>query len=1123
MQKPSSTSQLFLQEIRIGYKVKLPQYFGMEEMVVKAVAGANVSLLPAGAAWSDEPWQVDANQIAVYQIVERRERDVPFSGEIAAIVREVEAEQKPVLGSLPLFRMLIGPDDAELEREVGRIWSSCGKTREVYTLENNISKCTAALRDLNEPDALYALRGYIRHTLGTVKGDAAELARARADFAEALYYRGLCLTAPENDAKAKDENLLRALLDEPETDAALLFSYVQRAEAAAAAGWLRAVVRQNGMCEATRKAALYLAQKSAGGALFLPDETALFSEANEAFLEKALEALAPAIPELPHPAPKPAAAPAITAPAAKKPEQLPDAVPVDLYRLPRLEPYTGAIKVFKPEQKIGFIALDDDCNFLDEGELFFHLTYVKDEALRLSLLELPFAPEKYRVSFSLYHNTQARNRSLCAGDIIWLNPEVRPAFEVRSGYISRYSQADARGQQVQKGTITVSGTGKSCAFRLADVEDALLAEYLKVYWRNGADVDVKVNFLTNGSTAYNICRAEAELPQSAVEDLQSEMPPERYSLWLSPRQPSPPAAEVQTAAATDPGFFQLTVPWTETLPHTIVLESHNHAEERASRTDTRSRKHEKGLREASGHPIEAQEGQGTGADPEARTGLHMARAAQASDDAVKARDLYTTAELRYAQARYADALELLRQREGVCMGDSAPSMEARALGQALMARCFLHLGETERAQDHARLAEANDPSGAAHLILEGLPIAEVDARIQAKASTPGAGAEESGPLPAYAQRLLDGFRLNTLAEAVGSEFLDADGGYSGTLANARECISTRLQGRALHTPTEKFANDLGMAKLVQSVKASPSAVSLYFRNGCRPFLGQALQARGDAFVLEGETESAVFAYACALDLLEDTPQDACFRRALYRSVALMLEGPDGTAAAIAEDDRIPDGGDAQQRLEQMRYLASAAVQLQPEEDVERFVYEGLLEHAQQPGLYAAEGILKRLYEQANLCGTICACLAELTGERAAMVEASLANFTGAWNAAARRLSEEYCALTAAAAELEPGEGPETLAKKLQALATLPFSTRLRRCSDADSRRLNAFISTFERCCAYMRDRTQGNNAAGSALIGLGESLDAMIADWEAAPLRVSAEALHTPLARLRAWVERERS
>ncbi len=562
--------KMFLQEAKIGYKVKIK---GLSEglLVIKALSEDYVELLDDGDGWESDGWKLDPREINAYRIMQRETRPQPFTEEIVRICAAVEGAKQPAAVALEDVLALVTETEKEsgLESHIKNVWSSCQKAKDAYSFDENMRKCSRLLMD-EYPDsrALLVLRAYAAMRCGEMNSSkreyepAACYAKAEKDFAAADCPRGLYLLAAAQE-KCDPALMQKALA--ARTGADLLYFCLQKTPLATAAAAVHALLTEDISDRDAIEAAVYLAEKSAPGELYLPEGSDLCAAANARTLLERLAALkkdAP-LPEKPAIRPEPAlpaevqTAPVVQTVPKSEPEPAPEApAAAEIYQSMRR--YTGTIHNFSAPKFCGHIEMDPECNFLEPTHYtFFHMKFIEDDALYEQLLTAPF-PRKdytYRVSFIPCKN-RGKNDDYCAGRILWLNPDelpekAAPAAESVSadcrGYLYEFKTSYRPGGPLEKGRVQMGDA--SCNFLLGDVEDPYLQAYLRRFWFSGSK-ELPVRFaLAEDSRGMKCARAlrldeNAELDVSAAE-IEQCIPKAALERWQAKISGSAEASEAQ--------------------------------------------------------------------------------------------------------------------------------------------------------------------------------------------------------------------------------------------------------------------------------------------------------------------------------------------------------------------------------------------------------------------------------------------------------------------------------------------------------------------------------------------------------------------------------------------------
>lgn len=222
------------------------------------------------------------------------------------------------------------------------------------------------------------------------------------------------------------------------------------------------------------------------------------------------------------------------------------------------EIYTGWLVWVDRKRKFGYVRLDKKCNFLESGDLFYHLSNIIDDQLCYQLEneivqsneteeKIFFPDNKYRIEFYVCKNTR-NDGSICAGDIRAeslakaRDDESTPAvLEYKRGYITSFTNySHTNNREVKKGWIDVydaDNRSKRYGFKLTDVADPYVREYLVAYWDSFAgQQDILVSFAADENNARQICRVEAKLPRDLDQDIERTLSQDEKSKWKVPRR-----------------------------------------------------------------------------------------------------------------------------------------------------------------------------------------------------------------------------------------------------------------------------------------------------------------------------------------------------------------------------------------------------------------------------------------------------------------------------------------------------------------------------------------------------------------------------------------------------------
>lgn len=559
----------FNQDVKIGNTIwiqpaiRFPGKNGIEELdtvVVKEILDEGIYVLKTDSQWENQPIWVDMEHVSTYYVMDKTERKAPFMDEIQKICDMIDEDHPIQMLSLNILRKIPGNENIEVKQRAESIWASSEIAKDAYAIDENIRKCTRAIIEYGEQYSLKVLRGYNRYRYGILTGDMRKIKEAEQDFSETNFRRGLYFCKKDKDPENVVHELKECLITEQTIDPDILFTYVKHADQNQRKQ-LIADLRTEGeidreSVENIYQAALYTIYTDKKDEFRLPDESALFSIKNVNYIMGFIpKSDKPVLAENTDSQKLPVhAIESLNETRKNEPEKSSDPekdgeTKQDKNDYPRTSPYTGSIR-FLMKNKSGFIALDKDCNFLGNDDLFFYVNYVKNDHLRsllytkLDQLEdsgsINFNPGEIRVSFYLFENTFADD-DICAGAIEWTNEpdtqENEACGTAVSGDIVSFSSVSRRGDAIEKGWIDADN--KRYGFALPSVDDLMLREFLKNYWGGyGGEEPISVSFFIRNNQAVHICRKEEELPNHTNQMVAEVLKPEETEKWLHPSIPA---------------------------------------------------------------------------------------------------------------------------------------------------------------------------------------------------------------------------------------------------------------------------------------------------------------------------------------------------------------------------------------------------------------------------------------------------------------------------------------------------------------------------------------------------------------------------------------------------------
>lgn len=545
----------FMESVRVGYTIHVSPSLDGEtnRYIVKDIYDGGVSLIPENEPWDSEPFEVDlATSITSYRILVRDEREVPFSAELREIVAEVEETHEIEKISFELLREMISEDESgDCARRVGAIWSSTNTAHDKNKFDDIIRKCNRAIQDFGEKRVFFVLRGYNAYRYSLLDLKAPKWEQAKNDFRQAKFARGLYWLSSESSEGEKANLLLDVLLSEKKVDRAVLYTFIQNATNEQAGTYLHFVLREKRAetCDAVRYACLYVAKRAKGNSFRLPDDQDMFSLSNMEYILAAMpasEELNVTFQEVETTANEDAPAEDIESENSPKEPGIHN------------ELYTGWLVWVDCKRKFGYVRLDGKCNFLESSDLFYHLSNIIDDQLCYQLEneiaqsdeneeKIIFPDNKYRIEFYVCKNTH-NDGSICAGEIRTESSSSKEddesipvVLEYKRGYITSFTNYSyTNNREVKKGWIEVYDSvnrNKRYGFKLSDVADPYVREYLAAYWDSYAgQQDILVSFAAEDNNARQICRVDAKLPRDLEQDIERTLSQEEKSKWKVPQQ-----------------------------------------------------------------------------------------------------------------------------------------------------------------------------------------------------------------------------------------------------------------------------------------------------------------------------------------------------------------------------------------------------------------------------------------------------------------------------------------------------------------------------------------------------------------------------------------------------------
>lgn len=541
----------FMESVKIGYIIQVsPSLDGStNRYIVKDMYDGGASLIPENDPWDSEPFEVDlATSITSYRILVKSEKEAPFSAELKEIAAEIEETREIEKINFELLReMMPERERDDCSRRVEAIWSATNTAHDKNKFDDIIRRCNKAIQDFGEEKVFLVLRGYNAYRYSLLDVKAPKWEQAKSDFKKAKFARGIYWLSDENSGEKKANLLLDVLLSEKKIDKAVLYSFIQNATDIQAGTYLHSLLgeKRENVCETVEYACIYVAKRAKGSSFRFPDDQDMFSAKN---MEYILEAIP-------------------TGELLKDvsfeeviidPIEIIETVTVSSEPEVHNEVYTGWLVWVDCKRKFGYVRLDKKCNFLESGDLFYHLSNIIDDQLCYQLEneiaqsnetegKIIFPDNKYRIEFYVCKNTR-NDGSICAGDIraeslakARDDESTQPVLEYKRGYITSFTNYSyTNNREVKKGWIDVydaDNRNKRYGFKLTDVADPYVREYLVAYWDSFAgQQDILVSFAAEENNARQICRVEAKLPRELDQDIERTLSHDEKSKWKVPRQ-----------------------------------------------------------------------------------------------------------------------------------------------------------------------------------------------------------------------------------------------------------------------------------------------------------------------------------------------------------------------------------------------------------------------------------------------------------------------------------------------------------------------------------------------------------------------------------------------------------
>ena len=548
----------FLGEINVGNTLMVsPSIFNETKFKIRAVYNDYFALLKPDEAWDDEAILVDYSSIQAYRLIDHRSHQAPFQVELDLIIKKISNCPSFSIGERTHFIQYIKNQNPDVKKRVDAIYASSCKAKDAYSIDENIRKCNKAIVELGADPSFIALRGYNRYRDSLIKDSQESRQKAKEDFLLANYARGLFFVA-KDDLKDEDKCslLLFILKKENEIDENILFNYIRLASREDSISYLRENFNKDFPCHT--EALIYLVKQSTEAPLYFPNESDLFSAQNQKFLLSCLPATAPChiIEDLSSICFSPQ-------PTLETPIEPSTPTPTTNSELTQYTPktYTGSIvKLFA--EKFGFIRLDDECNFLEKGQLFFHISSICSDVLRRELFlktaklspqtSHTFPVSEYPVRFHLFENTQLLSSSrMIAGEITPLNPmteddtkkKIEKEQEVLSDSIVHFVQYNWSGKPSGQGRIGKAGY----EFYFQDVIDPYLQQYLVSYWGGACGYEnIPVSFYLIDGRAKQVCRSSSKFPKNVNVEIENTLSESDKAKWAIPQTPATIAKATQT-------------------------------------------------------------------------------------------------------------------------------------------------------------------------------------------------------------------------------------------------------------------------------------------------------------------------------------------------------------------------------------------------------------------------------------------------------------------------------------------------------------------------------------------------------------------------------------------------